>query len=187
MTHPTLILNADAQPISVVPLSTATWQESIKLMFIDRADVIEEYKDWQVHSPSLTVNVPAIIMLRDYIKVRRTVKFSKENIFLRDGYVCQYCGGNFYSSQSDLTMDHVIPRFHGGRTNYINVATACLSCNLEKAHFLRMRPKNEPRRPTYWELATRAMTLPLMVPHASWIDYLGWDPSLVKVRPPHPQ
>jgi 5-methylcytosine-specific restriction endonuclease McrA len=184
VTHSTLILNADAQPVSVVPLSTASWQETVKLLFIDRANVIDEYKDWQVHSPSLTMNVPAIILLRDYVKVRRTVKFSKENIFLRDGYKCQYCDTDFRENPSDLTLDHVVPRFLGGRTTFMNVSAACMSCNLEKSCFMFLKPKNPPRRPTYWELAAKMKTMPITVPHESWIEFIGWDRSLVTVRPP---
>jgi 5-methylcytosine-specific restriction endonuclease McrA len=184
VSHSTLILNADAQPVSLVPISSATWQESIKLVFVDRANVLSEYADWQVHSPSTTMNVPSVIMLRDYIKVRRTIKFSKENIYLRDRYTCQYCGSDFFHDTSQLTMDHVIPRYHGGRTNYTNITSACYSCNLEKAHQL-LRPKVMPRRPTYWELAATAMTLPLVVPDYSWLDFLGWDAKLVTVREPH--
>jgi hypothetical protein len=43
------MLNADLQPVSVLPISTTTWQESVKLMFIERVQVIAEYPEWQVH------------------------------------------------------------------------------------------------------------------------------------------
>jgi 5-methylcytosine-specific restriction endonuclease McrA len=184
VSHSTLILNADAQPVSLVPISSATWQESIKLVFVDRADVLAEYADWQVHSPSTTMNVPAVIILRDYIKVRRTVKFSKENIYLRDRYTCQYCGADCADDTSQLTMDHVIPRYHGGKTNYSNITSACYSCNLEKAHNL-VKPRVAPYRPTYWQLAAIAKTLPITIPDRSWLDFLNWDPALVKIRRPY--
>ncbi len=185
MVHSTLILNADFQPVSVLPISTATWQESVKLLFVDRVQVIAEYDNWFVHSPSLTMKVPSIIVLKDYIKVRRTIKFCKENIFLRDGYECQYCQANFRHDTSQLTLDHVIPRFLGGKTNFLNISTSCESCNLEKAHFMKMSPRIKPYRPTYYQLAAKAMMLPIIVPDASWIDYLGWDLSLVRVVSPH--
>ncbi len=182
--HSTLILNADATPVSVVPLSTATWQECIKLIFVDRALAIEEYEDWQVHSPSLTMNVPSVIMLKDYIKVRRTIKFSKENIYLRDRYTCMYCGIDCRHDTSQLTMDHVIPRFLGGRTRFDNIVASCASCNLEKSCSLQ-KPNTLPKRPTYWELAAISQTMPITVPHEAWKSYIGWDPKLVTVRSPY--
>jgi 5-methylcytosine-specific restriction endonuclease McrA len=182
--HSTLILNADASPVSIVPLSTATWQEAVKLVYIDRAEVIAEYGNLQVHSPSLTMNVPSIIILRDYIKVRRTIKFSKDNVFLRDRYVCMYCGIDCRHDTSQLTMDHVIPRFLGGRTSYDNISSSCYSCNLEKANFMRMTPHIKPYRPTYWQLAAINKSMPITVPHEAWIDYIGWDPILIRINSP---
>jgi 5-methylcytosine-specific restriction endonuclease McrA len=178
----TLILNADCTPVCQVPLSATSWQESIKLMFVDRVDVLAEYDDWTVHSPSCSIKVPSVILLRDYVKMRRTVKFSKENIYLRDGYICQYCGGNYLKNVSHLTMDHVRPRYLGGKTNFENICACCFSCNLEKAHYMKMKPTTKPRRPTYWELVARVTSLPTVVPHASWIDYIGWPTELVTVK-----
>ena len=45
----TLLLNADGNPLSVAPLSTLTWQESIKLIWLDRINVLEWHDDWQTH------------------------------------------------------------------------------------------------------------------------------------------
>ena len=74
------ILNNDGLPLNVVPLSTLSWQESIKLVYLDRAIVIASYADWVVHSPSMSFNVPSIILLNEYIKVSKSTKYSKENI-----------------------------------------------------------------------------------------------------------
>ena len=178
----TLILNADAQPISVIPLSSENWHEAIELMWVERAEVLHEYEDWEVHSPSLTVKVPSVILLRDYVKVARNIKYCRENILLRDDFKCQYCGIDCRDNQSELTLDHVIPRFHGGKTSFTNIVAACHSCNLEKAHYMKMKPNTTPRRPTYWELANKIMQYPLVVPDESWKDYVGWDPSLIVVR-----
>lgn len=49
--------------------------------------------------------------------------FTRRNVFLRDGYRCQYCGGLFRTS--DLSLDHVNPRCFGGRlTWYVFYARA---------------------------------------------------------------
>lgn len=52
-------------------------------------------------------------------------KMWKENIFIRDGYRCTYCGSN-----ENLTIDHIHPRSKGGdRWSASNCTTACRSCN----------------------------------------------------------
>lgn len=180
----TLILNADGLPLSVVPLSTLGWQQSIKLMFLENAEVLASYEDWEVHSPSTTILVPAVLLLRDYVKVARGVKFSRANVLLRDDYKCQYCGQDFTDDKGELTLDHVVPRFHGGKTRWENVVAACGKCNLEKAHFMTMKPKcGVPKRPSYYELVAKSQNLSIEVPHESWAQFTGWNPDLVTVKP----
>ena len=60
----TLMLNKDAAPISVLPLSAVRWQEAIKYMWMDRVTVLEWYDDWVVSSPSWETKVPAVMMLK---------------------------------------------------------------------------------------------------------------------------
>jgi len=177
----TLILNANGTPLSVFPMSTFHWEEAIKQLWLDRADVLSEYEDWVVNSPSVSFNVPAVIMLRDYVKTARTVRFSRENVLLRDEYTCQYCGTKFHDNHDALTYDHVIPRSLGGKTNWTNISSACQSCNLEKSHFMKMKPIHEPKRPTYFELVNKRQKFSIDIPHESWNDYLGWDANLVNI------
>lgn len=49
----------------------------------------------------------------------------RENIFIRDGQACTYCGAT-----ENLTIDHIVPRARGGaRWDSSNCTTACRSCN----------------------------------------------------------
>lgn len=179
----TLILNADAQPMGFVPLSTLKWQDAVKLMYQERVDVIAEYENWQVHSPSLTMGVPAIMLMHEYKNVTRALKFSSKNIKLRDDYKCQYCGIDHQDEHNLLTMDHVIPRASGGKSTWTNMVAACMPCNLKKAHYDKMKPVKAPIKPTYYQIVDKARKYPIIVPHASWIDYIGWDRDLVTVAP----
>jgi 5-methylcytosine-specific restriction endonuclease McrA len=52
---------------------------------------------------------------------------SRQNVFRRDGNKCIYCG-----SHDDLTLDHVLPKSRGGKTNWDNLVTACRRCNSRK-------------------------------------------------------
>lgn len=45
------------------------------------------------------------------------------------GYTCAYCGAT-----EDLTVDHFIPLYLGGKTEFGNIVPACYSCNSSKQH-----------------------------------------------------
>ena len=49
----------------------------------------------------------------------------------RDRYLCAFCGSSLPASK--LTRDHVIPFSRGGRDTWMNVVTACRSCNEKKS------------------------------------------------------
>ena len=106
--HPALVLNADYRPLSYYPLSLWPWQEAIKAAYLERVDIVAEY-DAVVHSPSITINIPSVVVLKDYVKPQKRVAFTRFNLFLRDEFCCQYCGAN-----GELTFDHVVPRVRGG-------------------------------------------------------------------------
>lgn len=178
----TLILNADAQPISMLPLTVESWKEAIKLFWIGRAEVLHEYDRWVVCSPSVSLKVPAVIILKEYVSAPRDVSYSRENILLRDEYRCQYCGSEHHHNHSELTLDHVIPRFHGGKSTFNNIVASCASCNLEKSHFLKMKPNIKPRKPTYYELVNKMKKFPLVIGHESWNHYLRWDEDKIILK-----
>lgn len=170
----TLVLNADCIPTSMLPLSTMTWHDSIKAQFLDKVSVISTYKDWEVHSPSITMKVPSIIMMKDYVHINRSVKFCEENVLLRDEYSCQYCGLNCEHDHSMLTYDHVIPSSQGGKTNWNNIVMACRPCNSKKSHFTIMKPKIKPAKPKYYDLVGKRKKFPIYIPNEDWIPYLDW-------------
>jgi 5-methylcytosine-specific restriction endonuclease McrA len=173
---PALVLNADYRPLSYYPLSLWPWQEVIKAVFLDRVDVISNY-DHVVRSPSFEMQLPSVVALKSYVAQDRPPAFTRFNLFLRDGFACQYCG-----SPEDLTFDHVIPRSRGGRTSWENIVTACAPCNLSKggrtpkeAQMTALRPIG---RPTMHELQQQGRRFPPGHLHESWLDYLYWDIEL---------
>ena len=110
----TLLLNADGMPVSYMPLSTVTWEEAIKYMVLDKANVLLFHENWIVHSANWETPVPSVLMLRDYMKPKTSVRFSRSNVYLRDNCKCQYCGVRI--DRKDSTLDHVIPVSKGGKT-----------------------------------------------------------------------
>ena len=99
MSH-VLLLNADARPISLLPLSTEIWQDAMIRLYKGEAEVLHSYDDWEVHSPSVTMAVPSVVILKNQIKlsrpwIARDNTAQKDLVFLRDLYVCQYCNEQF--------------------------------------------------------------------------------------------
>jgi 5-methylcytosine-specific restriction endonuclease McrA len=75
---------------------------------------------------------------------RSGVSFTKRNVLIRDRFQCAYCGAR----QDRLSIDHIIPKSKGGKTNFENCVAACKACNLRKGGrtpseakmYLRARP-----------------------------------------------
>ena len=174
--NPALVLNADYRPLSYYPLSLWCWQDAVKAAFMDRVDIVAEYDEY-VHSPSTRIRIPSVVVLKDYVKPQKRVAFTRFNLFLRDGFLCQYCG-----SKGDLTFDHVVPRASGGVTSWENVVSACSRCNLKKgSKSLRragMSLRRAPRQPSSEELRNSGRQFPPNYLHDSWMDVLYWDSEL---------
>lgn len=115
--------------------------------------------------------VPSVMILKEYEKRKTTIRFSKQTVFIRDGYRCQYCEAEV--NKKTATLDHVLPISHGGRTNFENTVTACSPCNSSKGNNRKIVPKNKPYRPTYFQLVEKRKQLGWELPHPSWNEYIG--------------
>src|ERR1700694_5286162 len=92
--------------------------------FENWCDIPVQPHDEVVLTPSMAIRVPRVVALKDFDRLpRQQVKFSRHNIYLRDGNRCQYCGHRF--SSSELSLDHVIPLSRGGTSHWENVVWAC--------------------------------------------------------------
>ncbi len=174
--RPALVLNADYRPLSYFPLSLWSWQDAVKAKYLDRVDVVAEYDDC-VHSPTTTLRIPSVVVLKDYVKPQKKVAFTRFNLFLRDEFRCQYCG-----SKGELTFDHVVPRASGGVTSWQNVVAACSPCNLRKGskalHQTGYTLRKPPRQPDAEALRNMGRKFPPGHLHDSWMDFLYWDAEL---------
>ena len=166
----TLVLNADGQPVSLLPPSTIVWKEAITYLWLDKVHVLEWYDDWIVSSASWETRVPAVVMLKEMYRRKRNPRFSRYNIYLRDKFTCQYCNDQFTTPH--LTLDHVLPLSKGGKTEWTNIVTACHSCNSDKGNDERIRPKTLPYQPDYFELANNRKHMHFDIKHPSWESFL---------------
>ncbi|MDB5353182.1 MAG: restriction endonuclease [Planctomycetota bacterium] len=106
--------------------------------------------DDYVRTVHFEIQAPRVIRLFGYDRLpKQRVKFNRRNIFARDGNRCQYCGKKF--ATSELSLDHVMPRFRGGEATWENIVCACLRCNVKKGgrtpREANMKLFREPVRP----------------------------------------
>lgn len=161
-----LVLNASYEAINVCNV-----RHAIK-MIVGGTARAEEKSDNLIRSPRMSMNVPLVIRLLNYVYIpHQSVKFSRKNVLSRDEYTCQYCHRQFPAS--DLTLDHVIPISRGGKTTWDNVVTACKKCNRKKGGRIpkeAQMPNPRPKAPPVYLHMVRHKTY-----HQSWKKYLYLD------------
>ena len=146
-------------PPSEIPLGAMRFNsDSQKLEFYDGAQWLQV----STFSPNLNGgargvfgggSTPTYINTIDYITISTT--------------------GNAFDF-GDLTIDHVTPVSHGGKTEWTNCVTSCKACNWAKADKLK-NPIRKPYRPDYWALAAAWRHSPFKVKDPKWNQYLGRD------------
>lgn len=124
-----------------------------------------------MRSVSREVRIPEVIRLLRYDKLPlNKVHYNRKTLFARDNRTCMYCGCR--PPMSELSIDHVVPRSRGGRTEWTNVVVACTECNARKADRLLsecgMKLLRKPIKPQYniWTSGP---------PLESWRAFIGDD------------
>ncbi|HRY29430.1 MAG TPA: HNH endonuclease [Elusimicrobiota bacterium] len=201
MTSDVLVLNRQFYAIHV-----ASWRRALTLLYLDHANVVDEeyrtysFADWRemsrtlrqhpagfVTTPSFRIAVPEVIALKIYDRLPVSeVKFTRRNIYEHYGYRCCYCGKELPTDM--LNLDHVVPRSRGGATDWSNIVTSCIPCNLKKADRL---PKEAglklllpPTRPKWKGSASLVFRANFRV-RQSWqkfIDNVYWNTELEEGR-----
>lgn len=126
------------------------WEErplkkALKLIVTGKVEVVVADESREIRAGisrdgiAFRIPFPLVIRLLNFvgIKVKREdVHFSKEAVFERDGYTCQYWHRDdhgkkikYRCTKDDLTMDHILPRCKGGENTFTNTVTACRICN----------------------------------------------------------
>ena len=159
-----LILNADYSALSLCSVPKA-----FLLVYLDKAELVAESDKEKLRTVSSTYPLPSVIRLHRYVHLPfKGVMLNRQNVFRRDGHRCQYCG-----TPEDLTLDHVMPRSRGGKTNWDNLTTACRRCNSKKGdnspEEARLHLRQKPFKPSFiMFLRDFAGTL-----EENWVPFLG--------------
>lgn len=191
LNRPTLVLNRNWQPVGVASVARA-----VIMVWNDTAHVVDPddyrlytWSDWEklepsdrdicIHTVNSRLRVPEVVALTRYDRVPvNSVTFSRRNIFKRDRFTCQYCG--IQPGTEELTLDHVIPRSHGGGSSWENCVLACVGCNKRKANRTpeqaNMKLRKKPVRPAWKPVyATNGMKIDSW---ARFISEVYWEVPL---------
>lgn len=173
-----LVLDSRYEPVKVVSM-----EMGFVLLYTDRATPLVD-SDRPIRGVGKSFTVPWIIRLNNCSPRNRRLhgpRFSRQNVYLRDGYRCQYC--NLAGPLQNLTMDHLIPSARGGQTTWENIVTACKSCNLRKGartiEELGLRLPRLPARPQFHPTTLFALRYCLTrknIP-AEWVAYVDLSVS----------
>ncbi|EFG06084.1 endonuclease [Streptomyces clavuligerus] len=120
----TLVLNASFEPLSTVSLHRA-----VILVLQDKAVVEQAHPGLRMRAAAVDLPVPQVIRLCRYVRVpfRRQAPWSRRGVLARDQHRCAYCG------RRATTVDHVVPRSHGGADSWLNTVASCAEDNHRKA------------------------------------------------------
>ncbi|QDU79192.1 CRISPR-associated endonuclease Cas9 [Polystyrenella longa] len=187
LSRPTLVLNRNWQPVGIVPVSRAlikVWNESAHIVdpenyatytWHDWAELDPEHDEPCIVTNHSRLRVPEIVTLTSYDRIpKRTVAFSRRNLFRRDKFTCQYCSKQ--PGSAELTIDHVLPRSRGGVSSWDNCVLACINCNKRKAdktpkeaHMpLLAEPVRPPWKPIYASFGKRIDSWSKFMSEAYW-------------------
>ncbi|HPO63646.1 MAG TPA: HNH endonuclease [Candidatus Kapabacteria bacterium] len=140
-----LVLNQGYEPVTI-----CSTKKAVLLLFLTKAELVEEREDKYIRSVSRCFPFPSVIRLSNYIKVPyKKIELSRKNVLRRDENRCQYCG----KRDIEMTIDHIIPKSRGGTDSWENLVTACKHCNNKKGNRTpeeaNMKLIKMPRKPNH--------------------------------------
>jgi len=143
-----LVLNKNWTALRII-----TAAEALADLFVGRVQAVDtdyqayDFDDWHtlsafadgfdptprpfVKTVASAIMVPPVVRLLRFDRVRRpTLRLSRQNVYLRDGYRCQYTGEKLPASR--LNLDHVVPTSRGGQTTWENLVCCSITVNSRK-------------------------------------------------------
>jgi len=115
--------------------------------------IVEKVAEKVLTTAEKSFKIPTVVRFAYMIRqvYKRKVPWSKRNVCIRDNYTCGYCG----IKSRKMTVDHVVPKAHGGKNSFENTVCACKKCNNKKGDKLPkecgMYPSHRMVQPTISE------------------------------------
>jgi hypothetical protein len=162
-----LLLNSTYEGIAFV-----SYRKVLKLFTKEKVEILSVW-DEEIRWGRGKMKMPAVVRLKYRVRwIPKKMRFNRSGIFRRDKHICQYCYEKFPVSK--LTVDHVMPRARGGRSDWINCTTSCFECNNRKSDRTPdeagMRLLTKPCIP-HINLANECVHMSPL--HGDWKVYLG--------------
>ena len=126
-----LLLNADFTPKQIVPIERA-----VGLLMKHLAETVAVQEGQVLRSPSVTIECPSVIRLKQYKHVpRRGAAWRGKAVLKRDNYTCIFCGTKL--KPEDATVEHIYPKSKCKKekrpyNTWTNTACACRKCQTRK-------------------------------------------------------
>ncbi len=186
---------------SWIAIHVASVRRAVSLVYRNLARVVDtddystyDFESWKsaseqsrldearcLHAPDFVLRLPEVIQLTRFNRLlKQGVRFSRRNIYERDGGGCQYCGRHI--DRSEFTLEHVTPRCRGGTSTWENIVLSCLRCNVRKGsrlpHEAGMKLRKKPVKPRW---ATHIGVRLGRDRRASWEKFLSdayWETEL---------
>ena len=188
MTHSVLDTNVLVLNRFYMAIRVVNVRRALTLLFRDCAEVISmengqfasyDFESWcdlsrltsmekqpgeeYLRAVGFELQVPRIARLTRFDRMpTQSVKFNRKNLFARDEHQCQYCGKT--EPTHKLSLDHVVPRSHGGPTTWENIVCCCLRCNSRKGgrtpKQARMQLLSRPSKPRVNPLLSQSIEDP---------------------------
>ena len=132
------------------PINICSWKRALILLLKGKAENARMLNDIDSMIKIDNTLIPCVIKLTYELAVPyKELPFCRENILVRDNFVCQYCGKKFPAEE--LTLDHVYPKSRFGPDIWENIVACCKECNQKKADRTpkeaRMKLLRRPYRP----------------------------------------
>jgi len=192
LNEPTLVLNKNWRA-----LLFETAKEAIVKTFTGCAKIIDEdclqytWNEWMgmsldepnkdgahyIITTAGKIRVPEVILLLDYSQIPHiNVKLTRRNLLIRDNFRCVYTNKTVTSHTA--TMDHVIPKSRGGKTEWTNLVICSFDANVKKGNRTPQEaglPVPHPKKP-HWSLkySKHIPGLP-KTPKKSWSQFINTD------------
>lgn len=163
----TLLLGASYEVLNFID-----FHKTIKHLVKEKVEVVSLW-DEVISFGSGEIKFPSIVrLIKQPKRYYFSNNFSRKALIKRDHGICQYCNTKLINSE--ITMDHVLPRAQGGGTSFSNCVVACKACNNKK----------DSRTPEQANMKLlKKPTLPSFVERKKYIDnpefwHKDWDDFL---------
>jgi len=121
----TLLLGASYEVLYFID-----YKKTIKHLVKNKVEIVS-FWDNTISFGNGEIQYPSIVrLLKQPNRYYFNNNFSRKALIKRDNATCQYCYVKLLNSE--ITMDHVLPKAQGGGTSFVNCVVACKTCNNKK-------------------------------------------------------